>query len=181
MKLRLRLSDEESLFVDNIYKEYHSLIFMIIQKFGIKAPDQEDVASAVTVSLMNNIRTLQEIPSEQRSYYIVRATISTAINFKKKQKRDEDKGGEDLPTIETIPSDLDIEELVIWRIELAQVLNCIKGLSEKENQCIRSRYLMGYNNSEIANITNLSETSVNQYIMRARRKIQMVIYGDEEE
>ena len=72
----------------------------------------------------------------------------------------------------------DTEEIVSLRMELANVLSSIMSLPEKESQCIRLKYLFDRNNAQIAQMTGLSENSVNQYILRARKHIRSLLYGN---
>ena len=71
-----------------------------------------------------------------------------------------------------------IEEQVDLRIRLINVMNSIMSLPEKESQCIRLKYIFGYTNVEIAEMTGLSENSVNQYIKRARDRIRSMLYSE---
>ncbi|MCR4622579.1 MAG: sigma-70 family RNA polymerase sigma factor [Clostridiales bacterium] len=174
------LSAEEALFIECIYKEYHVLMFSVSRRFGLKKQDQEDLVSTVMISLMNNATTLRKIPSDEQKYYITRAVISTAINHLKRQKIINKRIDSNNSSIDEIKSEIDLEETVILKIELANVISSIMSLSKKESQCIRLKYLFGYNNTEIAERTSLSENSVNQYIMRARKRIRKTMYDGEE-
>ena len=182
MKRRVHLTDEEASFVECLYREYYRLMFSVTRRFDISEHDKQDVISTAMLSLMNNINTLQRKPPDERKYYITRATITASINYLKRLRMDKGKVRGDVSSITEVVSSTDFEEQLLLKIELSNVLNSIMDLPEKEGLCIRYKYLSGYNNSEIASLTGLSENSVNQYIMMARKKIRSMTYesGDSE-
>ena len=174
MKHRTALNKKDVVFIESLYREHCLLMFSVAERFGFGIHDQEDVVSTALSSLMNHVDRLREISAEERKYYIRRAVISTSINHLKQQAAQQKRIVGDLSTIEHLADDTDIEEEVMLRIELANVLNSIMTLPEKESRCVRLKYLSGYTNAEIAGVTGLSESSVNQYIKRARKRIRFM-------
>ncbi len=178
MKKKAILNNDDALFIESVYKEYCPLMFSVSGRFGLKKSDQEDVISNAMISLMNNAATLKNIASDARRYYIAKAVLSATMNHLKKQgatlkTADKSLSPESEPDFSSVT-----EEKAMLRIELANVLSSIMSLPEKESQCIRLKYLSDCNNSEIARITGLSENSVNQYILRARKHIRSLLYGN---
>lgn len=178
MKKKVKLNEEQALFIECVYKEYYQLMFSVAKRYGFKNPDQEDVVSNVMVSLMNNAATLKSIPPDERQYYIIRTVISTSINHLKKQSTIIKVPDDHIPPANERDPVTDTEEIVSLRMELANVLSSIMSLPEKESQCIRLKYLFDRNNAQIAQMTGLSENSVNQYILRARKHIRSLLYGN---
>ena len=178
MKKKVKLNEEQALFIECIYKEYYPLMFSVAKRYGLKKSDQEDVVSNVMVSLMNNAATLKSIPPDERQYYIIRTVISTSINHLKKQSTIIKVSDDHIPPANERDPVPDTEEIVSLRMELANVLSSIMSLPEKESQCIRLKYLFDRNNAQIAQMTGLSENSVNQYILRARKHIRSLLYGN---
>ena len=177
MKSRVRLTTEEALFIKCLYDEYYSLMFSVTKRFGLQKADREDIVSTAMISLMNNTVTLQKLQPEERKYYITKAVISTSINHMKRQDALQKAVSKNAAAGYDLKSEIIIEDQVILKIELMDIIKSIMALPEKESQCIRMKYLLGYNNSEIAGMTELSENSVNQYIMRARKQIRTMLYN----
>ena len=178
MRKTTSIDADDALFIESIYREYHQLMFSVAGRFGLSAADQEDVVSEAMIWFLSNISTLQKIAPEKQQYYIVRAVISVSVNCLRKQKAHLKKRSEGLT--DTAQTDISLEEQVILKTELFNVINSIMSLPYKESQCIRLKYLSGCTNAEIAERTGLSENSVNQYIMRARKHIRTTLYSDEE-
>ena len=169
---------DDTLFIESIYKEYHGLMFSVAGRFGLNTADQEDVVSSVMIWLLDNTNTVREIETEKRQYYIAKAVISKSIDFLRKQKAQQKKPLDGL--LDTAQPGISLEDRVVLRTELLNVFNTVMSLPEKESLCIRLKYLSGCTNTEIASATGLSESSVNQYIMRARKHIREALYGNEE-
>ncbi len=74
------------------------------------------------------------------------------------------------------------EQRILLQEELSLVRDAMKVLTPKEKDLLRMKYGEGKRNAEIAAAIGLSESSISQYVSRARARLKAMLYegGDEE-
>lgn len=84
--------------------------------------------------------------------------------------------GEDTDLAEAIPAfEESPEDTIIRQEELKTITEDILRLPEKQKNLLFSKYILGKNDYEIAEIFGITSPSVRQYLTRARRAARKLI------
>ncbi len=77
----------------------------------------------------------------------------------------------DKTKLEQIPDTKNTEHIVILRDDASRVLDIIHSLPEKEQTALRMKKIDMASDREIAGVLGIAESSVAQYVRRAKQKV----------
>jgi len=173
-------SEDDRVFMTEMYLKHRLLMLKIARSFA--GVDAEDVLSDSCVALINVLEKLKTMNDNEKRKYIVITVRNTALNHWRKRQREKAmfqayKIEEDTRTALASSS----EQRILLQEELSLVREAIKALTPKEKDLLRMKYGEGKRNAEIAAAIGLSESSISQYVSRARARLKATLYegGDE--
>lgn len=175
------LETEERSFMEEIYKDHFRLMFHTAWKFTEEKAVVDDIVSESCLALMRNLKAIKRLDGNQLKSYIVSTVRNTAINYLDKQSRARKR----MVSESDIPEDWlaealhveGFEERIALADELANVLEALRSLPEKERQVMRLKFGGQLSDAEIAQAVGLAKGSVPQYIRRARERLKAIIYS----
>lgn len=175
------LGTEERSFMEEVYTNHFRLMFATARKYIREKADVDDIVSESCIALMKNAATIKQLNGNQLNGYIVSTVRNAALNYLDKQSRASKHLASELEIPEDqliAPPYVDgVEEKIVLEDELANVLEALHSLPEKEQQVMRMKYDKHLSDAEIAQAVGLSKSSIPQYIRRAREHLKAIIYA----
>ena len=162
-------SDRE--FMEEVYENYHRLIYSEIGKYLHNHWDIEDVMQSVLLKLIDKIPLLRGFDRSQRINYIIVASRNNAFNYLRDKKRDAQFSyDEDLDAIDDTFS---TPEDRLGHIEMIEDIQKAWGtLDERSRHLLEMKYILELSNSEIGDMIGVSSDSVRMLLTRARKKFR---------
>lgn len=168
--------DEERDFITALYLQNYHLMLSIARHYTQEKPLIEDIVSDSLVALHGQVATLRGLSQDMLRVYIITTVRNTTINLiKRNQRLQARNAGEE--ALHGVPDSANIEHQVVLMDELDHVLKIICTLPDKEQAVVRMKFFDNMSNAEIAKALGLSESSIPQYVVRARNKIRRKIFG----
>lgn len=172
-------ASEDKDFMENLYRNYHKLMYATTWKYVTNPATVDDVVSDSCVALMGKIPTLRTLDHSKLCVYIVTTVRNTSINALHKQSKMNDIfGADDGDFIEALPDGKDFIQKIILEDELAAVMRAIELLPGKEQLVMKMKYSMNMSDEVIAEQVGLSVNSIRKYISRARNRIKAALYTE---
>lgn len=170
-------SDNDRIFMIELYQQHHSLMLKTAWGFTRNKADVEDIVSDSCAALIEKIDTLRGLECHALRSYIVSTVRNTAIDFCRKQQRENARflHVEDEAAIQVADQE-SIEQKILLRDELESLERILLQLPERERDVLRLKYQQGFKDGEVAALVGLAESSVRKYIERARKHIKAVMY-----
>ncbi len=164
--------DDDRAFMEQLYKEYHRLMYSEIFKLLSNQWDTEDVMQTVLEKLIDKIPDLRTKPRDNLVNYIISACKNTARNF----LRDNSKAANDL-VLDDYEAGRNTgyhdrsTELPLLRAEEVDSLKRIwPKLSERAQSLLEGYYILEKPTSVLAEEFGLAPHSVHTVLSRYRRK-----------
>lgn len=163
-------SEEDKRKIVILYEQYHRLMSKIacgiLQNYG----EVEDVLHDAFEKVAKNMKHIGDPYSKETRNFMAIIAKNTALDLYRKKKCrlekevDINKLNEDQTPCIYIADELD---------ENAQILiEAIQKLPNKYREVLSLKFTNQYNNKEISQILNISETNVRQRIFRARKMLE---------
>lgn len=172
--------DNDRQLMEQIYIEFHRLMFATAWKYINAAFDVEDIVSDSCLCLYKKIDLLRSMEYKALKTYIVATVRNNAIDFLRKQQRTDAlflKGDEE--KMEQIAHKETVENQIVLSEELHTVRTAISRLAPKEREILRLKFQQEKKDCEIAEIIGISESSVRTYIIRSRQHLKKIVYKGE--
>lgn len=171
-------SDRE--FMIKLYYEFERLLFQTSLKYVSKPEMAEDIVQESLVKLHEKIGTIRSLNHVTLAAYIRSTVRNTSINVLKTEgylkERLVDVQDETIEIADS-KSNLDvIMELSEYRELLSKVW---PQLSKEDQILLEGKYILGYNDYELAKEIGCKPSSIRMKLTRARRRALMIIKGQE--
>lgn len=168
-------SEDDRVLMTNLYLKHRGLMLKVAQ--SICGADAEDVLSDSCVALIRVLKKIKTMNDNERRKYIVITVRNTALNRWRKNQREKAMfqayEKEEDTRMKSAPSS---EQRIMLQEELRLVREAMKTLTPKEKELLRMKYGEGKRNAEIAAAIGLSESSISQYVSRARAHLKATLY-----
>ena len=173
-------SDTDRAYMTELYRQHHALMLKTAWGYVRAKEDVEDVVSESCAKLIEKIDDLRGMERGPLRSYIVTVVRHTAIDFLRKQNRDNTTFVKSSTEVTAqIPDQTSVEEKILLRDELNRVRLALRELPERERDVLRMRYQQGIPDREIALAIGVSESSVRKYVTRGRQHLKMAVYEGE--
>lgn len=164
-------NDSDRDFMIDIYDRYEKLIRRTIYKIVRNSYDTEDIAQDVFIKLIGNISTIRNLSCHKMFAYVVNTSRSTTINFIKHRdvvrKHTFSGNGNDL-SADLEGLSVEFEEQLIHQIDVELLSVAIQKLPDQQKSILFDKYLLEKSDAEISKGMGIAESSVRQYLKRAR-------------
>lgn len=157
------------------FLSFHPLIYRISYSILENREDAGDVSQEVFIKLWEQRNSLNNLRNDEA--FVVTMTKNVSIDFLRKNHRNTAS----LLESKDIPTENDEEERLYAKEELSNVIKCMCGLPQKQQQAIRLRHFADMSIPEIAEATQQTETNVRQLLSRARQAIKQQLNRKENE
>lgn len=166
----LSIPDEnDRSFAERLYRDNHRLMYWAAHKVMGAHIDLDDVVADACVSLMRKIHVIRQMDGNILRAYVISTVRNTALSHLRKanRRRARDGGCEvgDLSSPEPGPLER------VCRLDMvAQLMDAIEGLPERDQDVLRMKYLSDLNDSEIGEALGIERVSVRVALSRARKR-----------
>lgn len=164
------LSDRE--FMQKVHQDFKLLMYHTAGKY-ISSPDQrEDIVQESILKLIGKINLLKTFDRTTIASYIVVTVRNTSINFIKRQSNER----ESILSIDELREDpaqtfaRSTEDIVIQKEAIKQFYKIWPYLDQETRQVLEGKYILGYDDKELAALLRCRSNSVRMKLTRARRK-----------
>jgi RNA polymerase sigma-70 factor, ECF subfamily len=144
---------------ERLYRDHSESIYRSAFRLTGRAEDAEDVLQTVFLRFLRRDASLGVI--DQPEHYLRRAAVNASLDLLRARK-----GKVDFETLSNEPASAAQQEL---RLRLASAL---ASLDPQWAELFVLRFVEGYGNKEIAQMTGQSQTMVGVTLFRARHKLQ---------
>jgi RNA polymerase sigma-70 factor (ECF subfamily) len=163
--------EEEKAFMQDVYTEYHPMMFSIVKKVSSISMEYEDIVNEVFCVLIKKIPLLRTFPCYKLRAYIVSTCKNVAINYAVRYNRHRARnvfGSEDW--MNSFPSEEEgVDEKLESQANYDDLRASLRVMPAKEKQLLMMKYHLGMSDTDIAAILGVKSQSVHVYVDRAKK------------
>lgn len=164
------MDTSEERFMEELYREYKSLMFATAGKYISGTEEREDVVHDALLRLLKRPGLLQSMNSRSLPGYIVYTVRSAAVDHLRRQKKRTELV-DDAGAVETVPGrEVSMDDRLILADEVARLKEVWPRLSEEERLLLEGKYIWGCSDHELAEQVHCKDSSIRMKLTRARRK-----------
>jgi RNA polymerase sigma-70 factor (ECF subfamily) len=174
-------SEEERSFVEEIYHRYHTKMLAICMSILKNTADAEDALTDTFLRIIDNLEKFTAVEEDHLPGLIAICTKNTALNFYKKNARQNahetfsTPSEEEGATVDFIDPDAEIEQRVLDHEFVLEVAEMMKSLPEEQQAVVALKYFYHYRNSEIADLLGISRNAVDSRLFRAKNNLRKLL------
>lgn len=153
-----------------LYSEFEKLMYSTALKYTSVPQIAEDIVQDSMVNLIKKVDTIRSMKRQVLASYITSTVRNTSINRIKALEYEREHVLEDSDEeLESVPTDISLESIVQLSEDIKS-LSLIWGMLSKEDQfLLEGKYILGYNNKELAQMFLCQPSSIRMKLTRARR------------
>lgn len=169
------ISAADEAFFQNFYETYKGFIAHSARKNTPSGLDYEDVVQDVILRLLENIKTIKEVPPPQ-IYKYMSLTVRAAITDRLRKRPNELLS---LSAVEDL-SEMACEEVhavdqLSTYLAIAETNRLRKKLPDRDWKMLEGKYIMGYSQEELASLIGVAPDSIRMLLVRARKKAKNIL------
>lgn len=153
---------------ERIYLSYKQTMFYAAKRILKNEHTAEDAVHQAFLRVINHLDKINEDDYHKARAFLVVITEHIAIDIYRKQSKENTLSFDEL---EIYIADNSLPEYEVFN----EVSSAIEKLSLNYSTVLRLKFSQGYNNSEIAQILDITEDNVRQRISRARKKLEQLL------
>jgi RNA polymerase sigma-70 factor (ECF subfamily) len=165
---------ETELEFTELFRQYYPRIYNYLRYRVSAREDAEDLISAVFEKAYTHRQQFDPYKGTFSTWLFGIAHHTLANFYRTRQRRSVWEAGEELPE-DLVKPDSSPEIQVIQQEAVAQVLQGLNRLSERDQEVISLKFAGRLSNQEIAQIMDLSEKNVSVVLLRAMRRLQQQV------
>ena len=165
-------SEDDRLFLENVYLQYHRLMYAQALQILGQSQAAEDAVSDSLLSLAKKISLLRSFECNKLRSYVVITVRHTAISRLNKGKREQLPG--DAAFDEIAGTDW-VDSRLLERAGVDGIKNAIRALPPREKDLMLMKYFREMTDQEIAEETGLKPVSVRVHLSRARKHLAQLL------
>ena len=177
MYLTLIDSQEERDKFEALFEKYKGLMFSSINNIINDIHLSEDILQEVFIKIAKNIdKVNDDINSMEAKGFIMMITKNSAIDYYRKNavRRESEVVVDEYE--ETLFYDID-EELILSFEPENRIITVLKNMKESYRDIFMLKYVNGLENSEIAELLDITEETIRQRISRGKKLIEEKLEG----
>lgn len=163
-------SDKE--FMVQLVKDYNRMMFSVAKQYEADQGTREDIIQDSLEKLIQKVSVLRQMESCILAGYIATTVRHTAINQLRKDSKRKERQCEwnEQREIEYSSDSRTLEDLLVLSERKSKLWQIWPRLSEEERFLLEGKYILGYDNSELALQFGCKPDSIRMKLTRARRK-----------
>jgi RNA polymerase sigma-70 factor (ECF subfamily) len=166
----IRASEGDIDSFEEIYRSNSGFVYNIALRVSGNAKDAEEITQDVFIKVYKNLKRFA-FRSSFRTW-VYRITMNTAINFKKRESREEEKRLHYGCVLDDASND---KEKSRDNADMASVL--LDRLGRRHKDCVILREIEGLSYEEISKALNININTVRSRLKRARQKLMKLRKG----
>jgi len=157
-----------------LFDIFYDKIFRYV-KFRVEDSEAEDLVGEIFLKTIQNIKKYSKTKNARFSSWIFRIAHNSVIDFYRKKREflgiDESADGEDffIQIKDEAPTP---EEHTHQRFETQKMYEALKTIPGNQREILELKFLEGFSNTEIAEITGKSEGNIRIIQLRALREMR---------
>lgn len=153
-----------------LYNEFEKLMYSIAFKYTADPQIAEDIVQDSVVKLINKVDTIRAMNKQVLAAYIASTVRNTSINRLKTLEYEREHVLEDSEDqLKTVPIEVSLENFIQFSEDLKSLSSIWTRLSKEDQLLLEGKYILGYNNKELAEIFLCKPNSIRMKLTRARR------------
>lgn len=173
--LQLLETEEDKRLFEQLYESHRSQMHLVAN-YVLHDPDlAEDAVHIAFMGIIDNIQKLHEKNKEDVKNYVLKAAKNTAINLKKKERRQHDLFPELENEFDNVEDSV-LEEMVT-KENFEETVNAIMQIREPYNTVLYCYFVMEMNYDEIAKTLRRKPDTVRQQFHRGKSQLKALLKG----
>ncbi len=166
-------STEDRTFMEQFYINYHKLLYSQIRKLTKDDNEVEEIMQDVWVGLIEKVTLPQALPRDRLINYSVSVVRYTAYAYFREKKQLELIPFEDyeMAWYSQQVTNGRLDEIVIQKIEGEKLYSVWTQLKAREQALLSMKYILDYDNNEIAKVLDVKPQSVRMLLTRAKKNL----------
>lgn len=161
--------------LEKLFREHHQQIFRTAYRITASDADAEDVLQTVFLRLVRNRQAQEEELRPSPKAYLLRAAINASLDLMRSRSRAKSVAIEEMETELAVNPTSNPEREHADRELRKLIRQAVARLGETASEMFVLRYFEGYDNREIALMTNTSQMVVGVVLHRARTRLRKEI------
>lgn len=174
------VAEHEQTKTERIYHCYRNTMYSVALNISGNEYDAEDIVEEALIKIMKYSHRIdvEDIGGIRCKNLIITITKHTAYDWNKKFKKEIV-----LEESQIVQENLfkDTQEIFFEMEDYRNLIQCMDQLKEQYRDVLRLRILHGFSARETGEIMGLDEAHVNVYLMRAKKELQKILKGCEDE
>ncbi len=164
--------------VEQIYNEYKKLMYYTAMKLVNNTDNADDIVHSAFLRIIKHIKKIESFTPKIQKGYIIYIVRNLSIDFLKQSDN-----------VMTVPFEMhtayieddkyDTERIVISKLEIKKVMDCIDNLDPKYSSAVFHRYILGFSIIEIAQMLEITVENARVRCHRGRKKLLSTIMDGE--
>lgn len=168
------LSDRE--FMDQIYQDYIRLMYYTAKQYVSDPRHCDDIIQDSLVRLIGKVSTLRSCNEKALASYISITVRNTAINHLRQQKREQAEFVSAEPGDDISTDDAHVLDEHLMLVEQREQLSKLWPLVDEDvRQLLEGKYILGYDDAQLASMIGCQPGSIRMKLTRARRKALKIL------
>lgn len=153
-----------------LYKEFERLMYATAYKYTSVPQTAEDIVQDSIVNLIQKIDTIRPMKKCVLAGYIVSTIRNASINQLKLQDYERTHRSDSVEQeLDNVTSGISLDKLMVLSERLDQLSKIWPQLSWEDQFLLEGKYILGYNNQELADKLLCKPSSIRMKLTRARR------------
>ena len=161
-------NDEDRALMEEIYLQYHHLMYAQALRILNSSSAAEDAVSDAIEALIRKISLLRSMDGNKRKAYAVITVRHMAVNQYRRRSRETVTEDEFL---EAIPSDSRVEDRVLESAGVEEIREAVCQLSENDRDILMMRYFRELSDAEISRELGILPATARVRMSRARKHL----------
>lgn len=160
-----------------VYEEFKELMYSTAKKYVSLSFSKEDIVQESLVKLMQKTDTLRPMSRHTLASYIVSTIRNTGINqlkFQQTQNKYQTDLSEEI-LLDIPKQELTLDELLIMRENHIKLDKIWLLLTQDDRTLLEGKYILGYNDVELAEQLHCKPSSIRMKLTRARRNAMALL------
>lgn len=153
-----------------LYNEFEKLMYSTALKYTTVPQIAEDIVQDSIVNLIKKVDTIRTMKRCVLASYITSTVRNTSINRLKAIEYEREHVLEDSDDeLDSVPTEVSLENLVQLSDDIKNLSLIWSKLSKEDQFLLEGKYILGYNNKELAQMFLCQPGSIRMKLTRARR------------
>lgn len=174
---KIPMTPEEKSFFHRFYEEHKGFLFYIANQYATSSADCEDIVQDAVLRLMGNLSSIRDLNRYKAAKYVALTVRSSYLDLLKKHHT-----GQEIPLDETVLEAVLEQDPLSGRDPMDSQLEIIhlkQSLTPREWMILEGKYLLGYDQDELAGMIGVSPDSVRMTLSRVRAKARNILLSDQ--
>lgn len=171
-------NDDDKEFIRDLYENYYPIMKKKAYEMTNDYSVVGDLINDAFIKLINKVEVLRSLECGSRTSYIVYTVRNVCIDYIRKQARQSEHmflGISDDLTDSISDAKAAVEEICSTKEDYEELGKALYQLSERDKNLLYYKYNLELKDKEIADIMDISENNIRQYLTRARRRAYKIL------